>query len=330
MLNQDIIDCLDHQLAKRQTPTFRIDTASLPTPALRAYVEACEERAKRAVTYVNSHMPPEKRREVYVFLCNDEAYGASIICARYNYIVMNIGVPLRLLHFCERMMEAPQLWPDVSAESFQAFCVVLTYECLDLIVRHELAHLLLGHLDNDAQHAARSIRKVAQALEFLADGHAAIFGYEALAVAARVANSDHSPVAAGCREFHRTRATALKNYFLAVYFTFRIRDEDAPQSMELGTIRHLPTPMRFNVACIHLAEHFMRMGDNEAYEKLVQADTWERGEEIFSTLLDRQVDAALKQWTMSAESEAYYNQISDLAGGSLPRNWFELEFIRSA
>ena len=63
--------------------------------------------------------------------------------------------------------------------------------------------------------------------------------------------------------------------------------------MELANASHAPAPMRFNVACIHLAEHFKRNGDKEAHDQLVRADTWERGEDIFTKFLDRQPETGL-------------------------------------
>jgi hypothetical protein len=216
------------------------------------------------------------------------------------------------------MMKNKQLWPDVRTEAFEAFSVVLTFECFDLIVRHELAHLILGHLAIDAQ----DIKKIpggSQALEFVADGHAAIWGYEALRTYEKVGRSHRSAVAEGYSEFHRTRADGLANYLLAIFFMFRIADEEDPSFVKMATAAHPPAPMRFNVASIHLGEHFKRIGDTEAYDQLVQADIWERGEKIFSTLLGRPPNTGSKHWTMSDEAEGYYNQISDLAQ-TMPRH----------
>ena len=98
------------------------------------------------------------------------------------YIVINIGVIIRLSHFCERLMAHPQLWPEIAASGFKAFAVAITFECFDLIVRHELAHALLGHwaFKSGFQGEREELSLVSQALEFVADGHAALWGYALL------------------------------------------------------------------------------------------------------------------------------------------------------
>ena len=146
----------------------------MPDNAIKALAVLCEQRAKKVVAFINSHIPSEKRRQIHVVFCEDQGYGAFAIWEQYDFIVLNIGIISRLLYFWERMMDNPQLWLDVRPEAFQAFSLVLTFECFDLIVRHELSHLLLGHLAEDAQEAKR-IPMVSQALEFVAEGHAAIW-----------------------------------------------------------------------------------------------------------------------------------------------------------
>ncbi|MGH6846734.1 MAG: hypothetical protein ACREC0_04625 [Methylocella sp.] len=318
MVDQDVIECLDRALAKRKRHR-RLDLAEMPNNSLKALAVPCEQRAKKVVALVNSRIPSEKRRQIHIVFCEDERYGAFAICKQYDYIVLNIGIILRLLHFCERMMDNPQLWPDVRPEAFRGFSVVSTFECFDLIVRHELAHLLLGHLAKDAQDA-KHIQMVSQALEFAADGHSAIWGFEALRKREKVCCAPRGMVAEGYREFHHD---ALANYLCALFFMFRMGDERAPKEGKLANASHPPAPMRFNVASIHLGEHFKRTGDKEAYDQLVRADTWERGESTFAKVLDREPETGLKTLTMRKESEEHYNEISNLAP-TMPRHWFGL------
>lgn len=230
---------------------------------------------------------------------------------------------MRLLQFCERLFNNPQLWPNIRPEAFRAFSVIWTFQCFDLILLHELAHLLLGHVADDAKEAKRDPR-VLQALEFAADGHAAIWGFEMLRALEQVYPTHRNAVAEGYHEFHRTRHDTLANYLLTLFFMFRIADERVPRDGEnLANARHPPASMRFNVASIHLAEHFKHTGDAESLQQLERADTWERGEEIFAKLLDREPEPRLKRWTLSEESEQHYNRISDLAR-TMPRHWFGL------
>ena len=114
----------------------------------------------------------------------------------------------------------------------------------------------------------------------LANCRRSVWGFEALRTLEKVYCAHHNAVAEGYREFHRTHADALANYLLALFFMFRIGDEKAPKEGELANASHAPAPMRFNVASIHLAEHFKRTGDKEAHDQLVRADTWERGGHI--------------------------------------------------
>ena len=179
MLDQHVSECLDRTLANGSRRRWRLNIAEMPDNAIKALAAPCEQRAKKVVAFINSRIPSEKRRQIHVVFCDGEGYGASAVWKQYDFIVLNIGIISRLSYFCERMMGNPQLWRDVRPEAFEAFSVTLTFECFDLIVLHELAHFLLGHLAEDAQKAKRN-PMVSQALEFVADGHAAIWGFEAL------------------------------------------------------------------------------------------------------------------------------------------------------
>ena len=316
---EDVSDCLDRALANRGRDC-RVNLAEMPAGAIKALAVPCEQRAKKVVDFINGRIPPHKRQQIHIIFCEDRRYGTFAICEQYNFIVLKTGTILRLLYFCECMMDKPELWPNIRSEAIQAFSVVLTFQCFDLIVLHELAHLLLGHLDEDAQEA-KGNPMVSQALEFVADGHAAIWGFEALRTLENYGH--HDAAADGLREFHRTPTDALTNLLLTLFFMFRIGDEKTPTEGELANAGHAPAPMRFNVASIHLGEHFKRAGDKEALDRLVRADTWERGEHIFAKVLDSQPETGLRHWTMSKESEEHYNQISNLAE-TMPRHWFGL------
>ena len=126
MIKRDIIDNLDCVLA-RHGRHRRIDVAEMPEGPLKALTAPCEQRAKQVVKLVNCCVQIDYKQSVYIFFCEDESYGAYTFHDKYTYIVLNIGVILRLSHFCDRMMMHPELWPDVPAYSFEAFAVALTF-----------------------------------------------------------------------------------------------------------------------------------------------------------------------------------------------------------
>jgi hypothetical protein len=199
-------------------------------------------------------------------------------------------------------------------------------ECFDLIVRHEFAHLVLGHATEDIRHLAGVDPIASQALEFAADGHAAIWGLDPLQhIPKTLDRFPQNEVVKGYREFHRTLDDAMRNYLLAVFFVFRIMDEVSWSNDTLGTRQHPPAPMRFHTACIHLVEHFEQSGDSVAKARLFSAmqEIWELGEVIFAATLGKQPDHLVKDRTLSEEIERHYNLVSERAG-SLPRYLFGL------
>jgi hypothetical protein len=178
-----------------------------------------EQRASKEVALQIRRVRLEQRRPVYTFFCEDERYGSMAIHDRYDFIVLNIGIVSRIVHFCERMMATDGLWtkigntqsaisehaaieiagahtprsglPDDPVRS--AFAIVFATECFDFIVRHELAHLVLGHCqflatgghvasieDSDGRLTTGVDPINAQVLEIVADGHAALWGVEKL------------------------------------------------------------------------------------------------------------------------------------------------------
>ena len=93
------------------------------------------------------------------------------------------------------MMVNPDLWEHIGSppnaandRTRTAFAVLFATECLAFIVRHELAHLVLGHCDfvapkgeiatiedTDGRLPAGADAITIQALEVAADGHSAIW-----------------------------------------------------------------------------------------------------------------------------------------------------------
>lgn len=108
MIDQHVSECLDLALAKRGRGC-RVNLIEMPDNAIKALAVSCEQRARKIVAFINRRIPTEKQRQIHVVFCEDEGYGAFAICEQYNFIVLNIGIILRLLHFCECMMDRPHL-----------------------------------------------------------------------------------------------------------------------------------------------------------------------------------------------------------------------------
>jgi len=148
---QDVLDCLDEFLSSNNCHA-RVDTSG--PVALREILIECERRAKQEVAYHLQHVPAEKRRPTYVFFCENETYGAFALRGRYDYIVLHIGTVPALLDFYIRMMAKAELWKNIGDPASAsddparlAFATVFVGECLSFLVRHELAHLVLGHCE---------------------------------------------------------------------------------------------------------------------------------------------------------------------------------------
>lgn len=244
---------------------------------------------------------------------------------KYDYIILRFGIALRLTHFCERMMSNPELWPDIRDRvARNALAVIFMGECFDFVVRHEVAHLVLGHVDPDGIAVGRD-PIVAQTLELVADDHAASWGLEDFAHISGITGSLPVDIGDGYREFHSTPEDAMLNYLLAIYFVFRIRDEAPWDPDTLAHRSHSPASMRFHAACIHLNETLKRNGNSEMQRHFLQARTmvWERGESIFAKVLDREPDLRLEDRTMSDECEKLYERMSEQAR-ILPQHFFGL------
>jgi hypothetical protein len=317
-VDQDVVDHLARVLSTHRC-ALRVDPATMGGD-FGSVVAQLEGRADLIVRHLANNIPAHQRRDAHIFFCEDEAYGAFAFICRYNYIVLKIGLALRLTHFCECMMSTRELWPDVSDEAVrQGLAVVFMGECFDFVVRHEFAHLVLGHLDADGR-AARTNPIAAQALELAADGHAAIWGLEKLGRITDMIHRLPSGARGGFREFLRTRDDTILNYLLAIYFVFRIMDEGPWDDSTLARRRHPPASMRFHAVCIHLHEQYERIGDKEALDQFLHAqqDIWSTGETIFASTLDREPDATLLDRTMSDACEELYNHMSDQARGLAP------------
>lgn len=357
MVSQDVLDCVDRALwAGGFKP--RVDTSG--PMALRDVVAKFEERAEKVVTGYMRRISSGQYRQPYVFFCENESYGAAALSDRYDYIILHVGIVSRLLDYCQRMMAVPGLWAEIGKPNSrsnrqhpatesdfmwpddptrQAFGCVFAMECFDLIVRHELAHLVLGHCQFKAAagHGSKiedmdgrltqGIRPLtAQVLELAADGHAAVYGAQGLSDAPRKFGRVSGPVDAAYREFHRTPISAKMNYLLAMYFVFRLMDEIAWNTDYLLMRSHPPAPIRFYVACIHLDEHFRRVGNADTLAQWLEAmsQIWELGEESFANTLGQKPNAGLKHQTLSEESERHYNRLSDHAQ-TLPSHLFEID-----
>jgi hypothetical protein len=352
-IERDVLDCVDRALsARRRGP--RIDTAG-PLVA-GVLVTKFEERASKEIALRMLRLPSEKRRPTYAFFCESNAYGALALHGRYDFVVLNIGVVSALLNFCGLMMANDGLWTNVgqapdargAANAVQtcfpddparmALAVVFAGECFDFIVRHELAHLVLGHChflatigqdsvidDSDGRMNAGVDPMVVQTLELAADGHAAIWGFERLRSIQDRLGLRPSRVDEAYRQFDVSCEQGMLNYLLSMFFVFRLMDETAWDTSTLTSRRHPPAPIRFHVACIHLQDYFKTSSNAVAEDQLSRAmeRIWTLGEEIFAQALSRAPDSSVLHKTMSEDSERHYNLLSDRAR-TLPQTLFSL------
>ncbi|MGO9397185.1 MAG: hypothetical protein ACLP19_04970 [Xanthobacteraceae bacterium] len=321
---QDVHNCLDGILAaKRRQP--RIDTNG--PILLREIVLQFEKRAKKEVKRQLQHVPAEKRRAVYAFFCEDQSYGAFAVRDRYDYIILHIGIVPRIVDFFDRMMKDTELWTSVTENAPNdpvrvAFAVVFMNECFDIIVRHELAHLVLGHCEF---RSSCSDALALQALEVAADGHSVNWGVQKLEHFPKLLGKRDNAVDEAYRMFQRTTDDAMRNYLLAVYFVFRLMDETAWLNGTLTTREHPPAPIRFHVACLHLHEYFEQRGDVDGQTRLAGAldGLWELGEHIFATSLGKIPDLNAKRQVMEVESEQHFARVHECAK-ALPQSLFGL------
>ncbi|MFZ0423713.1 MAG: hypothetical protein WAL80_12630 [Xanthobacteraceae bacterium] len=350
LIDQDVLDCLDKALSAHSRPA-RVDPGMMT-----GLIAEFGRRAGMTVRRINNRVLPSQRCPAHVFFCEATSYGAFAMRARHRFIVLNIGLVPTLRDFFERMMATAGLWPEVgnqtscrpsqegrATDAFpahmlwnvlphrapadplrEAFAVVLMSECFDLIVRHEFAHLVLRHLDADAQLIVKSDLIARQALELAADGHAAIWGLDSLRHVPGIVERRTGVVRDAYREFYRTPGDALSNYLLAIFFVFRLMDETIWNNHTLGR-GHPPGPMRFHAACIHIVEHFKQNGDIDGEAQVVRAmqPIWELGETIFAATLGRKPNPDIKRLTLSEMSERHYNRMSDRAQ-TLPQHLFGL------
>jgi len=218
------------------------------------------------------------------------------------------------------------LWNVLHAQSPDdpmrlALGVVFMGECFDFIVRHEFAHLALGHLNPDDRRALKGDLLALQALELAADGHAAILGLEPLRDMPRKLGRSASAIDDAHKVFHRTPEDAMTNYLLAIFLVFRLMDEANWDTRTLPRRVHPPAPIRFHATCIHLIEYCHQNGDAEgaAQVQRTMQDIWEVGETMFAATIGRPPNHGIKQLVLSEDSERHYNRISDRAKG-LPRH----------
>jgi hypothetical protein len=354
MDDPDILKCLDDALAERRKPA-RIDIDSM-TGNLKALVVPFKQRADSVVRRVNASLFPRQRCNAQIFFCEEPGYGAFAMSAQHDFIVLNIGLIPTLTDFFQRMMATTGLWPDFgkhellgASEGYRAqeghrahmlwnvlpvraptdllrtaLATVFMSECFDLIVRHELAHLVLGHLKDDAR-AIRADPIATHALEFAADGHAAIWGLEPLGDMPRKLGSRSGALDEAYQEFHRSPDDAFVNYLLANFFIFRLMDDTDWSNHTFANRSHPPGPMRFHGACIHLIDYFKQNGDSDGETRVLRTmqNIWELGEQIFAKTFGVEPNPDIKRLTLSELSEEHYNQMSDKAR-TLPPHLFGL------
>jgi hypothetical protein len=345
---QDVLDCLDHFLSSHRRHA-RIDTDG--AILARDIVFQFERRAKLQVARQLQYVPHTKRRPTRVFFCENESYGAFAVRDRYDFIILHIGIVPAITDFCLRMMEHPGLWTHIGATNNAgddrarlAFSVVFANECFDFIVRHELAHLVLGHCefvssdhrtgtmeDTDGRFPSGADPITIQALEVAADGHAAIWGVQRLPQIRQMFGRRPGAVDDAYRVFQRTNYEAMRNYLLAVFFVFRLFHETTWSGDTLTRRPHPPAPIRFHVACLHLQEYFQQLGETKTQRHLTNAmqEIWELGEFIFAKTLDRTPDLSAKRHVMETESEQHFTLVHDRAQ-TLPKSLFGLSEIDDA
>lgn len=335
-----MLDCLDEFLSSHNRHA-RVDTSG--PIVLRDVLIEFERRAKKEVAYTLQHMPVAKRRPAHVFFCENETYGAFALRDRYDYIVLHIGIVPAIIDFCMRMMANTELWENIGAPSTtaddparNAFATIFMGECLGFIVRHELAHLVLGHCefvapkgeaatieDTDGRLPAGADAITIQALEVAADGHSAIWGAVKLPLFLKVLGRHPHGIDEAHRAFQRTPDEAMRNYLLTMYFVFRLFYETTWNSSALISHAHPPAPLRFYVACLNLHEYFKNAGDTQSQGRLEDAmqKIWELGEFLFEKALDLKPALNAKYQVLSEESERHFELVRERAQ-TLPQSLF--------
>lgn len=348
-------DCLDKALAMHCRPA-RVN-ADLLTGNSRSLVIQFTRRADIVVRRVNECLSPQQHCHAYISFCEALGYGAFAMIAQHNFIVLNIGLVPTLVDFFQRMMATTGLWPAFGQqeplnaseeytppEGFRAhmlwnvlpvraptgllrnaLATVFMSECFDLIVRHELAHLVLGHLKDDAR-TIRADPIAVHALELAADGHAAIWGLEPLWDMPRKFGRHPGAVDDAYREYHRSPDDAFVNYLLANFLIFRLMDDNDWSKRTLASRSHPPAPMRFHGVCIHLADYFRQNDDADGETRVLRTmqNIWELGEHTFAKTFGGKPNPDIKRLTLRELSEEHYNRMSDKAR-TLPPHLFGLD-----
>ena len=236
---QDIPTCVAKMLAERNKP-LRVDVGSL-AGNLKALAEQFQKRAEAVVRRTNAFLRTRRRCDAQIAFCEAVKYGAFAMHGQYDFIVLNIGLVPTLTDFFQRMMATAGLWPNIGeqdplseSEPFSvpdgfrahmlwnvlparapsdalrtALATVFMSECFDFIVRHELAHLVLGHLRDDAR-STRADPVALHALECFADGHAAIWELSHFATCREKSAGFLTPSARPTRSFMALQTTPLQ------------------------------------------------------------------------------------------------------------------------
>jgi hypothetical protein len=367
--SEDILERL-RVLLNRQNRGAVIDF-SVGVPAgisFQAFNRIAQSEVKLQLTFVS----PDRQKPVHLFFCENMDYGAFVGKDKYNFIVLYIGVVPSLYDFFLRLMAVKDFWPDIGEtktspaesnstddfraweswaklppeipedENRKAFAIYFAKQSLEFLVRHELAHILLGHCDyleekqrpaviDDSTNALpeKIDPLVVQALESAADGCAAIMGYEKLRHAPKLFGKFPEPVDQAIRRFHRTEDEAIEHYILVLFLSFRLFDQRAWDEKEILAHRHPPAPFWFWAACIVLLEYLNQNADHEGATKIQRAmqRIWEIGETMFATALKRQPDPNPKEQVMSKASEDHVEAM-EKCRSELPEHLFSIGYIR--
>lgn len=374
-LEKDIEDRLRLVLNRRRRG-LRVDfTVGFPSgKAFVAFYQAARSEIDLQLRFIS----PEQRKPVHLFFCEDETYGAFAEKDVHNFIVLNLGVIPTLYDFFNRLLSVSSFWPgigtavdeeNISPEHIEAvrlpawkswaalpakvpddvsrvaFAIIFATHCLEFLVRHELAHILLGHCDlmeikqcgaymddTDDRLPDQIDPILIQSLEMTADVHAAILGYEKLLHEPKLFGTFPDPIDRAYRHFHQTQQEAIEHYLLTLFFVFRLLDqgEQAWNGDKILLHRHPPAAFRFHAACVHLLAHLQSHGRSTEADGVQRAmqKVWDIGETMFATALGRQPDPNPKDHATSEQSEKHFELLQNCLA-NLPETFSTLDYIKT-
>lgn len=362
----EVDDQLSAVLAKANL-SLRLDTSNFEPGG--DLVRAFEARMRSLVELLSSRAPSTRKKPVYAYLCEDLRFGAFAAFEKYHYVVVHLGTIPAFFDFFERMMATEKLWPELgdaeceaneppeSASKIKAHAAwsklpkrqsrnpvrralagVLSADCFDFVVFHELAHIFLGHCeylkqssgmsridDIDGTVPPKSRYLDLQALEVAADSTAFTWGLNVLSSKPDPDISIGGGVDEALQYWHRSPKDAFFHYLLSVFFVFRLFDENVSSQTELLKRAHPPAPFRFQAVCSSAMEYFEATGDTQNRELLTETlpEVWKVGELLFSKTLDREFDPTGEKFVLSAEAGKHQEMLYEVCN-NLPRNLFDL------